>query len=171
MKQRTGVILTNSVVIHAWKTNSIVTATRQKHQLSPTSSNSLCEKTDIKQAHEHRVLGVIVDAEIKWQPQLNNLCKLVSKNLFLFSQLGHWQCKCYSTYAVFNAHISSHINCAGGCSEVHLKLFFLKKILSSSSRNKTHSVWSICNHRWETEKSYTSLINETTKIQQNYNFV
>ena len=32
------------------------------------------EKTDIDQVHEHRVLGVTVDAEMKWQSHPSNVC-------------------------------------------------------------------------------------------------
>ena len=65
----------------------MVIATRQKHQLSPLQLKLTLEKTDIEQVHEHRVLGVTIDAEMKWQSQLNNVCKIVSKNFFLLSQL------------------------------------------------------------------------------------
>ena len=43
----------------------MVTATRQKHQLSPLQLKLTLKKTDIEQVHEHRVLGVTIDAEMK----------------------------------------------------------------------------------------------------------
>ena len=60
----------------------MVTATRQKHQLSPLQPKLTLEKTDIEQVHEHRVLGVTIDAEMKWQSHLSNVCKIVSKKTF-----------------------------------------------------------------------------------------
>ena len=75
------------MIIHPAKTKSMVIATRQKHQLSPLQLELTLEKTDTEQVHEHRVLGVTIDAEIKWQSQLSNVCKTVSKTLFLLSQL------------------------------------------------------------------------------------
>ena len=65
-------------------------ATRQKHQLSLFQPRLTLEKTYIEQVHEHRVLGVIIDAEIKWQPHLNNKFKIVSKTLFLLSQFKYY---------------------------------------------------------------------------------
>ena len=57
----------------------MVIATRQKHQLSPLQLKLILEKTDIEQVHEHRVLGVTIDAGMKWQSHLSNFCKIVSK--------------------------------------------------------------------------------------------
>ena len=68
----------------------MVIATRQKHQLSPLQLKLTLEKTDIEKVHQHRVLGVTIDAEMKWQSHLSNVCKIVSKNLFLLSQLRYY---------------------------------------------------------------------------------
>ena len=68
----------------------MVIATRQKHQLSPLQLKLTLEKTDIEHVHEHRVLGVTIDAEMKWQSQLSNVCKIVSKKLVLLSQLRYY---------------------------------------------------------------------------------
>ena len=46
-------------------------------ETSPKSPKLTLEKTDIGQVHEHRVLGVTIDAEMKWQSQLSNVCKIV----------------------------------------------------------------------------------------------
>ena len=50
----------------------MVIATRQKHQLSPLQLKLTVEKTDIEQVHEHRVLGVTINTEMKWQSHLSN---------------------------------------------------------------------------------------------------
>ena len=60
------------MIMHPTKTKCVVIATRQKHQLSPLQLKLTLEKTDIEQVHEHRVLGVTIDAEMKWQSQLSN---------------------------------------------------------------------------------------------------
>ena len=52
----------NSMIIHTAKTKSMVTATRQKHQLSPLQFKLTLGKTDIEQVHDRRVLGVTIDA-------------------------------------------------------------------------------------------------------------
>ena len=39
--------------------------------------------TDIvEQVREHRVLGVTVDEELKWQSHNDNVCKQLARNLF-----------------------------------------------------------------------------------------
>ena len=43
----------------------MVIATRRKHQLSPLKLKLTLEKTDIEKVHQHRVLGVTIDAEMK----------------------------------------------------------------------------------------------------------
>ena len=102
----------------------MVIASRQKHQLSPLQLKLNLEKTDIEQVHEHRVLGVTIDAEMKWQSHLSNVCKTVSKNLFLLSQLRYYV-NVKARKLFYSAHILSYINYAStlwdGCSEVHLK--------------------------------------------------
>ena len=107
----------NRMVIHPHKTKCMVLTTRQKHQRRPLTLT--LEKTPVQQEREHRVLGVIIDEELKWQSHIDNICKHVSKNLFLLSQLRH------SRKIFFQSHLLSHINYAStvwsGASEVHLK--------------------------------------------------
>ena len=69
----------NSMIIHPAITQSMVIATRQKHQLSPLQLKLTLEKTDIEKVHQHRVLGVTIDVEMKWQSHLSNVCKIVFK--------------------------------------------------------------------------------------------
>ena len=72
-----------------WRAVNEITRKSRPHQLSPLQLKLTLEKTDIEQVHEHRVLGVTIDAEMKWQSQLSNVCKIVSKKLFLLSQLRY----------------------------------------------------------------------------------
>ena len=41
------------------------------------------ETTPIEQVSKHRLLGVTVDEQLKWQAHINNMCKTVSRNIFL----------------------------------------------------------------------------------------
>ncbi len=61
----------DSMIIHPAKTKRMVIATPQKHQLSPFQLKRTLQKTDNEQVHEHRILGVTIDAEMKWQSHLN----------------------------------------------------------------------------------------------------
>jgi hypothetical protein len=114
----------NSMTIHLGKTKSMTIATRQKHQLNPLQLNLDLGGICIEQVHEHRVLGVIIDDQLNWQSHLNNVCKTVSKNIFLLSQLKRY----LNTTALklfFNSHIMSHINYSStiwdGCSNANKK--------------------------------------------------
>ena len=60
---------TSAMILHPAKTKSMVSATRQRHKLRPLQLQLTLEKTNIEQVHEHRVLGVIIDGEMKWQSQ------------------------------------------------------------------------------------------------------
>ena len=59
------------MIIHPAKTKRMAIATRRKHQLSPFQLKRTLQKTDNEQVHEHRILGVTIDAEMKWQSHLN----------------------------------------------------------------------------------------------------
>ena len=69
-------------------------------------------------------MGVAIDAKMKWQSQLSNVCKIVSKKLFLLFQLRYYV-NVKARKLFYSAHILSDINYAStlwdGCSEVHLK--------------------------------------------------
>ena len=112
------------MIIHPAKTKGLVIATRQTHELSPLQLKLTLENRDIEQVHEHRVLGVTIDAEMRWRSQLSNVCKIVSKKLFLLSQLRYYV-NVKARKLFYSAHILSYINYAftllDGCSEVHLK--------------------------------------------------
>ena len=58
-------------------TKRLVIATPQKHQPSSLQLKLTLEKTDIEQVHQHCVLGVTIDAEMKWQFHLSNVCRIV----------------------------------------------------------------------------------------------
>ena len=62
---------------------SMVIATRQRHELSPRQLKLTFEKTRIEQVNEHRLLGAIIDDEMKWQSHLNNLCNTIQKRILL----------------------------------------------------------------------------------------
>ena len=77
----------------------------------------------IQQVYEHRVLCVITDAEIKWQPHLNHLCQnCIQKPVLAFTTRVYISVTAYKLF--YNAHILSHITYAStvwdGCNEVHL---------------------------------------------------
>ena len=71
---------------------------------------------------EHRVLGLTIDDELKWQSHVGNACTTVSKNVFLMSQLTRYV-NSQLLESFFNSHIMPHINYSStwdGCSEIHL---------------------------------------------------
>ena len=57
----------NRTVGHPGKTKSMVLASRQKHQLKPLILNLTLGTNITEQVREHRVLGITIDEELKWQ--------------------------------------------------------------------------------------------------------
>ena len=103
-------------------------ATRQKHQLSPLPLDLVLNGAKIYQVSEHRLLGITIDNKLRWDSHINNVCKTVSKQIFLLSKL--WYIVDIDTRKLFfNAHIKPHIDYASvvwdWCSDV------LKKRLNS----------------------------------------
>ena len=114
----------NHMVVHPGKTKSIVLASRQKHQLKPLILNLILGTNIIEQVREHRVLGITIDEELKWQPHIDNICEQVARNLFLLGQLRKYVgIDCHKLF--INAHLMVHINYAStlwsNASEVHFK--------------------------------------------------
>ena len=114
----------NRVIIHPHKAKCMVLNTRQKHQRRPLTLNLTLGKNPVQQVGEHWVQGLIIDEQLRRQSHIDNVCKHVSKNLFLPSQLRHYV-DSDARKIFFQAHLLSHINYAStvwsGASEVHLK--------------------------------------------------
>ena len=68
------------MVIHPHKTQSRVLALRQKRQFKPLKLNATLGKNPVEQVGEHRVLSVVIDDELKWQPQLETYFCLTISN-------------------------------------------------------------------------------------------
>ena len=69
----------NQMILNSNKTKSMVITTRQKHQLKQLSLLLSVNSSNIEQVREHRVLGVILDQEMKWEAHINSLCKRISR--------------------------------------------------------------------------------------------
>ena len=107
----TAAVSRGIMVIHPHKTKCMVLTTKQRHQRRPLTLNLTLEKSPVQQVCEHRVLGVIIDEELKWQSHIDNICKHLSKNIFLLSQLRHYV-DSDARKIFFQAHLLSHINYA-----------------------------------------------------------
>ena len=116
------------MVINPTKTKSLTIATRQKHHLSPLPLDLVLNGAKIDQVSEHRLLGITIDNKLLWDSHINNVCKTVSKRVFLLSKL-RYIVDIDTRKVFFNAHIKPHIDYASvvwdGCSNV------LKKRLNS----------------------------------------
>ena len=102
----------------------MVITTRQKHQLSDLSLRLSLDGQNIENVTEHRLIGLIVDNKFRWQAQIEHICKSMSKELFLLSQLQQ-NINIDTRKIFYNAHIKPHIDYASvvrdGCGEVHFK--------------------------------------------------
>ena len=105
----------NHMVVNSIKTKSMTIATRQKHQLSPVPLDLVLLVAKIDQVSEH----------------INNVCKTVSRRVFLLSKL-RYIVDIDTRKLFFSAHIKPHIDYVSvvwdGCSDV------LKKRLNSLHR-------------------------------------
>ena len=114
----------NSMVLNPSKTKCMIIATRQKHQLAPLSLNLSIQNEPVNQVAEHRLLGVTIDNQLKWQAHINKVCKTVSRNVYLLSKLKQFV-DSDARMLFYNAHIRSHIDYAStiwdGSSDVHMK--------------------------------------------------
>ena len=119
------------MVINPIKTKSMTIATRQKHQLSPLPLDLVLNGAKIYQVSEHRLLGITIDNKLRWDSHTDNVCKTVSRRVFLLSKL-RYIVDINTRKLFFNAHIKPHIDFASvvldGCSDV------LKKKLNSLHR-------------------------------------
>ena len=114
----------NLMILNSSKTKSMVITTRQKHQLKTLSLKLSVGASQIEQVREHRVLGIILDQEMKWESHITSLCKKLSRNLYLLSKLSSYASR-EALLMFYNAHILSHINYASslwdGAGDLHLK--------------------------------------------------
>ena len=114
----------NSMLINPSKTKSMVITTRQKHQLHNLALHFVVNNFRIEQVDKHNLLGIIVDDKLQWQAHTENVCKTVSKTLFLLSKIQHLiDQDCRQLF--YNAYIKPHIDYGSvvwdGCAEVHMK--------------------------------------------------
>ena len=79
----------NHMVINTIKTKSMTIATRQKHQLSPLPLDLVLNGAKIDQVSEHRLLGITIDNKLRWNSHIYNVCKTVSRRVFVLSKLRY----------------------------------------------------------------------------------
>ena len=95
-------------------------ATRQKHQLSPLP-DLVRNGAKIDQVSKHRLFGITTHNKLRWDSHINNVCKTVSRRVFLLSKL-RYTVDIDTRKLFFNAHIKPHIEYASvvwdGCSHV-----------------------------------------------------
>ena len=99
--------------------------------MSPLPLDLVLNGTKIDQVSERRLLGITMDNKLRWDSHTNNVCKTVSRRIFLLSKL-RYIVDIDARKLFFNAHIKPHIDYASvvwdGCSDV------LKKRLNSLHR-------------------------------------
>ena len=87
---------------------------------------------------EHRLLGITIANKLRWDSHINNVCKTVSRRVFLLSKLKYIV-GIDTRKLFFNAHIKPHIDYASvvwdGCNDV------LKKRLNSLHRRAVKLVF------------------------------
>ena len=119
----------NRMVLHPQKSKSMLVTTRQKRQLrkrlkQPLTLNLKIENTEIDQVEEHRLLGVIFNEDLSWQPHIEHISKRISRNLYLMRKLKDLV-TADALKSFFHAHCISYINYSSTvwfrASENHIK--------------------------------------------------
>jgi hypothetical protein len=101
----------NRMAIHPQKTKCMVITSRQKHQTNKFALSLSIDSNKIDQVHEHRVLGVVLDEELKWQSHIDSVNKKVARSLFLLSKLKPFL-DSDARKMFFHAHCVCHVNYA-----------------------------------------------------------
>ena len=99
----------NEMSLNSSKTKSMVVGTRQKLQKHRHTLDLKLTGESLIQVKHHKLLGITIDDHLSWQLHINNICKTISRNIFLLSKLKHvvsYEAK----RAFFFAHILSHVN-------------------------------------------------------------
>ena len=118
------------MIINPTKTKSMTIATRQKHQLSPLLLDLVLNRARIDQVSAHHLLGITIDHKLCWDSHTNNVCKTVSRQVFLLSKL-RYIIDINTRKLFFNAYMKSHTDSASavqdGCSDVLKKIFLHRR--------------------------------------------
>jgi len=57
---------------------------KKKKEKKKLPLNLKFENTPTKQVLKHRLIGVTVEEQLKWQTHINNMCRTVSRIFFFF---------------------------------------------------------------------------------------
>ena len=113
---------TNSMVPNPSKTECMLIATRQKHQLHPDPLQLVFNSQPIIQVSEHKHLGVILDNKLDWHAHIENVNKTLCSNLYLMSKVRLFT-EQPTRKLFYHAYIQPHLDYAStvwdGCAEIH----------------------------------------------------
>ena len=109
-----GITIDNKLFWDSHTNNACKTVSRRFFLLSKLRYISLDlvlngAKTD--QVSEHRLLGITIDSKLRWDSHINNVCKTVSRRVFILSKL-RYIVDIDTRKLFFNAHIKLHIDYA-----------------------------------------------------------
>ena len=115
----------NLMALNPSKSKCMLIATRQKHQKKLPTLDLTLNSECVKQVSEHRLLGVTIDDQMKWQAHTETVSKKIARNIYLLSKIkdiANYEAK----RMFFFAHVMSHLNYVSnawdGSAEVHMKL-------------------------------------------------
>ena len=99
----------NHMTIHPDKTKAMLLTCRQKHQLNPLKISITINNKAIELVDHHKVLGVIIDNDMRWESHINQMCSKVSRNLYLLFKLKPY-IDLQNMKNFYHAHCLSHFN-------------------------------------------------------------
>ena len=94
------------------KTNYMILTTRQKRQiLNSPPAHIWIGKQQLHEVSEHKLLGVTIDSNLTWGPQIRDLCKSTGKRVYQSAKIKN-VLTFHARKTFFQAHIQSHIDYA-----------------------------------------------------------
>ena len=99
----------NHMILHPDKTKAMLLTCRQKHQLNPLEINISMNNNQIEVVDHHKVLGVIIDNDMRWERHINQICTRVSRNMYLLFKLKPY-IDLQHMKNFYHAHCLSHFN-------------------------------------------------------------
>ena len=122
---------TNKLTLNAKKTEFMLIASKRKLTQFTENPNIYIGNHNIKQVSKNKVLGILLDEELKWKEYNNAQCKILSKSIALFKRA-----KCFVTYEalikIYNSLVLPHFTyCSnvwndGSCAHME-KLYKMQK--------------------------------------------
>ena len=118
----------NKMVINTSMTNTMLITTQQRrHHLQNDRLSIALDKENLQQVNQHKVIGVVVEENLKWREHVNGVCQKISQTFALFRRIKQFLPQ-WSRILFYNSYIMPHLRRV-------TFFFYLSKSKSNCSQN------------------------------------